>query len=67
MCQEFTNAIDHILKFPGYWLMNYIDDLPRCETTKDVVDEAFYFVAALLHKLGVEKAEDKTIVPSIRC
>ena len=58
-CQRVTNAITHIHKHSGYWVMNYIDDFISAEYWSRVWD-SYNQLGKLLKTIGVAEGENKS-------
>ena len=63
ICQRITNAITHIHRMLGYFLLNYIDDFLRADLL-EVVEESYQAFGRLLSSLGVEESPHKAVKPS---
>ena len=63
ICQRITNAIAHIHRTLGYFLLNYVDDFLEADLLK-VVEESYQAFGRLLRSLGVEESLQKAVKPS---
>ena len=61
-CQRGTNAITHVHKHNGYWVMNYIDDFISAEYWSRVWD-SYNQLGELLKTIGAAEFENKSSPP----
>ena len=63
--QRVTNAIAHIHRQMGFFLLNYVDDFVGAET-KEKIWKAYNSLTILLKELGVETSKEKIVEPTTR-
>ena len=65
IAQRITNAIAHIHRQMGLFLLNYVDDFVSAEL-KSKIWEGYRFLTKLLHDLGVDTSKEKLVEPCTR-
>ena len=65
IAQRITNAIKHIHKQLGYFLLNYVDDFLGAED-QEIIWQAYNHLTQLLDKLKVDTAPEKRVPPTTR-
>ena len=65
IAQRITNAISHIHRQMGMFLLNYVDDFVSAEV-KEMIWKGYNFLTKLLRDLGLDTSKEKLVEPTTR-